>query len=163
MKKLFYISMTVFLFTSCNTKSEYTPVQGRWIKETEQEQLKTIEKQFRGLDKAMIEVGYRYQELYWGGQDKHWEYAAYQLKKIDKAIKLGLQRRPGRAKSAEYFLTSVIPEVESAIQSKDVNRFNESFELMRNNCTACHAAGTEESYPTFKVKIPTDRQSPIGI
>jgi len=49
---------------------------------TEQEKINTIEKQFRGFDNAMVETGYRYQELYWAGQDENWEYADYQLEKI---------------------------------------------------------------------------------
>ncbi|WP_196888541.1 hypothetical protein [Aureivirga sp. CE67] len=162
MKKLFIVFTLEIIFISCtNSKEQHLPVEGRWIKGSEQEKIKIIEKQFRGLDKAMVEIGYRYQELYWGGQDKNWDYANYQLKKIKKALKLGLQRRPNRAKSAEHFLNNVIPEMKKAIDAKDKNLFNEKIEFMRNSCTACHAYAGEESYPSFKVGIPTDRQSPI--
>ena len=109
----------------------------------------------------MVEIGYRYQELYWGGQDANWEYANYQLSKIKKALKLGLQRRPQRAGSATFFLEEVIPQMKNAIKSQDQKVFNEKFELMRTSCTACHATPGHESYPSFKVGIPTDRQSPI--
>lgn len=153
------ILISLYFLTSCNKKEAYQPVQGQWIKGTEKEKLNTIETQFRGFDKAMVEVGYRYQELYWAGQDENWEYANYQLQKINKAIKLGLQRRPRRTASAENFLTYVIPEVKKSIQQKDAKLFNENFKMMRTNCTACHAA---EKIPSFTVRIPTDRQSPIG-
>src|SRR5690606_15846238 len=76
-------------------------------------------KQFRGFDNAMVETGYRYQELYWAGQDENWEYADYQLEKIKIAIENGLERRPKRAKSAEHLLTSVLPEMKKLLQSRN--------------------------------------------
>mgnify|MGYP005992998241 CR=1 FL=1 len=134
--------------------------QGFWIKGNEKEQLKTIETQFRGFDKTMVEVGYRYTELYWSGQDQNWDYAKYQLQKIDKSIRLGLQRRSKRAKSATHFLTYVIPEMNKAIKSKDTAKFNKSFGMLRSNCISCHAM---EKKPSFVIQIPTNRLSPIGI
>lgn len=159
MKKFSIIVMLLLCITSCNNKETYKPAEGQWIKGSEQEKMKTIENQFRGFDKTMVEVGYRYQELYWAGQDENWEYADYQLKKIKQAIKLGLQRRPKRAASAENFLGYVIPEVRKSIKEKNKEIFNENFKMMRTNCISCHAA---EKLPSFTVRIPTDRQSPIG-
>ena len=132
--------------------------QGDWIKGNEQEKIKTIEKQFRGFDNAMVETGYRYQELFWAGRDENWEYAAYQLEKIKIAIENGLQRRPKRAKSAEYFLTHVLPEMQKSVSDKDTAEFNRTFLALTSNCNNCHAA---EKVPFFAVKTPTERQSPI--
>lgn len=156
--KQFYLLISILFLLSCNNKTEYVPAQGQWIKGNEQEKLKTIENQFRGFDKTMVEVGYRYQELYWAGQDENWEYANYQLQKINKSIKQGLQRRPKRANSAEYFLSYVIPEVNKSINAKDKGLFDKNFNLMRINCTNCHA---KEKVPSFIVGIPKFRQSPI--
>ena len=107
---------------------------------------------------AMIETGYRYQELYWAGQDQNWEYANYQLKKIKVAIENGLQRRPKRAKSAEYFISSVLPKMQKAIDSKSKYFFDESFEDVTLNCNNCHAM---EKVSYFNVQKPLQRQSPI--
>ncbi len=157
------ILFSISLFVSCSNSSQKTieqeSAQGEWIVGNEQEKLELIESQLRGFDKTMVEVGYRYQELYWGGQDQNWEYAIYQLKKIEKSIRQGLVRRPKRAESAQYFLNEVIPEVQSAIDAKDTLLFNQSFEVMRTNCNNCHVM---EKVPTFTVQIPTFRQSPIG-
>lgn len=161
MKHLLKFSLLIGMLlslSSCNSKEKYQPVQGKWIKGTEQEQLKTIESQFRGFDKTMVEVGYRYQELYWAGEDENWDYASYQLQKINKTIKLGLQRRPKRAASADNFLNYVIPEVRKSIKAKNKVDFDKNFKMMRTNCTSCHMA---ERVPSFTVQIPTDRQSPI--
>jgi len=157
MKQIFILILTLGLF-ACNQHSEKETAQGVWIKGTEKEKIKTIEKQFRGFDNAMVETGYRYQELFWAGQDQNWEYADYQLEKIKIAIENGLERRPKRAKSAEHFLTYVLPEMQKSLQSKDTLIFNKNFQTMTINCNSCHAM---EKVPFFKVQIPTERQSPI--
>lgn len=144
---------------ACNQKTEQSNSQGDWIKGTEAEQIKTIEKQFRGFDNAMVETGYRYQELYWAGQDQNWEYADYQLEKIRIAIENGLERRPKRAKSAEHFLTYVLPEMKESVEKKDMKIFSDSFQTLTTNCNSCHAM---EKVPFFNVQIPTERQSPIS-
>ena len=156
MKRFIYTTSLLFLL-SCNNKSD-SIAQGNWIKGTEQQKLEKIEKQFRGFDNAMIETGYRYQELYWAGQDRNWEYANYQLDKIKLAIENGLERRPKRAKSAEHFLTYVLPEMKKSLEKKDTKIFNNNFQTMTNNCNSCHAM---EKVPFFSVQIPTERQSPI--
>ena len=108
MKKVLSI-FSLFIIFSCTKEKTNNTIQGEWIQGTENQKINIIEKQFRGFDMAMIETGYRYQELYWAGQDQNWEYANYQLKKIKVAIENGLQRRPKRAKSAEYFISSPAP------------------------------------------------------
>lgn len=156
--KLFMTILLTFVIFSCNLQTEQKNVQGDWIKGTEKEQIKTIEKQFRGLDNAMVEIGYRYQELYWAGKEQNWEYANYQLEKIKLAIENGLIRRPKRAKSATYFLTNVLPEMKKALEKKDSKIFNQNFKKLTISCNSCHAM---EKVPFFSVQIPTERQSPI--
>jgi len=147
-----------FILFSCNQQADKSYVKGDWIKGTEQEQLKIIEKQFRGFDNAMVETGYRYQELYWAGQDENWEYAEYQLEKIKIAIENGLERRPKRAKSAEHFMIHALPEMKKSLESKDTAIFNHGFQMLTINCNACHAM---EKVPFFNIQIPTNRLSPI--
>jgi hypothetical protein len=149
------VIISFLAFQSCNKEKT---IQGDWIKGTELEKLKTIEKQFRGFDNTMVETGYRYQELYWAGQDENWEYANYQLEKIKTTIENGLERRPKRAKSAEHFLNYVLPEMQKSINSKNSAIFNKEFQKMTINCNNCHAM---EKVPYFAVKTPMERQSPI--
>lgn len=142
--------------TSC--RNEKNNQQGDWIKGTEKEKIKTIEKQFRGFDNTMVETGYRYQELYWAGQDTNWEYARYQLGKIRITIENGLQRRPLRAKSAEHFLNLVLPEIQKSVDNRDTVTFTKGYLELTASCNSCHGM---EKVPFFTVKIPTQRQSPI--
>lgn len=154
-KNLFFL--VGFLAFACNDNPSDT-AQGSWIKGSEGEKINKIEKQFRGFDQAMVETGYRYQELYWAGQDENWEYAEYQVKKIRIAIENGLERRPKRAKSAEHFLENVLPEMEQSIESRDKIIFKKGFETFTNSCNSCHAM---EDVVFFNVKIPSNRLSPI--
>ena len=150
--------MSLISFSVCSMSCEQITSDGQWIKGTDEEKIETIEKQFRGFDMAMVETGYRYQELYWAGQDENWEYAKYQLEKIRKTIDNGLERRPKRAASAQAFLNVTLPEMQRAIDSKDLPTFNQDFETLTLNCNSCHE---KEKVPHFVVKTPRERQSPI--
>jgi hypothetical protein len=149
--------IVMLTMTACHTQTDNT-AQGDWIKGSTTEQVKLIEKQFRGFDVAMVETGYRYQELYWAGQDENWDYAAYQVGKIKVAMENGLERRPNRAASAGHFLGTVLPEMQQAIATKDSVVFNQSFRTLTIQCNSCHAM---EQVPFFTVKPPIIRQSSI--
>lgn len=154
--KYFPLLTIILLLSACNQKQE--TAQGKWINGTDQEKVEIIENQFRGFDMAMLETGYRYQELYWAGQDENWEYADYQLEKIQKAVENGLERRPKRAQSAQHFLTVTLLQMKEALKKRDPVIFNENFQILTNSCVSCH---TMEKVPFFAVKTPTERQSPI--
>jgi len=149
--------LLVIVILACTQKNNH-PAQGNWIKGSEKEQIETIEKQFRGFDNAMVETAYRYQELYWAGQDENWDYAKYQIEKIKLTIENGLQRRPKRAKSAEHFLTFTLPEMLKAVKSKDTAVFNSGFQFLRTACKNCHVM---ENVPFIQSIIPTVRLSAV--
>lgn len=149
--------IAILLLYSCKNRQE-SSLQGEWIQGTNQEKINIIESQLGGFDKAMVETGYRYQELYWAGQDENWPYAYYQLEKIRKAIRNGLERRPKRSKSATYFMTVSLPAMEKALKEKDTAVFNDKFQTLTNSCISCHAM---EKVSHFTVKKPLYRPSPI--
>lgn len=105
--------------------------EGGWLDGTVDEKFETVAKQLRGFDMAMVETGYRYNELYWAAQDSNWGYAEYQVLKIRTAIENGLERRPRRAKSAQTFLTIVVPAVEEAIAKRDVTLLQKRLGTLR--------------------------------
>ena len=110
----------------------------------------------RGLDVAMVEIGYRYQELYWAGVDENWEYADYQREKIDLALENALERRPKRRASAEAVFMPALEELRQAIALK--RGFQVAFARTTTACNSCHVA---ESVPSFHVAPPTERTSSI--
>ena len=129
-----------------------------WIRGDSQERWTTVERQLRGLDIAMVEIGYRYQELYWAGVDSNWEYATYQAKKIGLALENALERRPKRRASAASLFVPALENVEKAIASMKPAAFGEAFEQMSAACNSCHTA---EGVASFYVEAPTDRTSSI--
>lgn len=131
---------------------------GNWIRGDSTVRWTTVARHLRGLDVAMVEIGYRYQELYWAGVDSNWEYADYQLKKIDLALENALERRPKRRVSSDAIFVPSSAELKQAIALKEWPRFDEGFSRMTAACNSCHVA---EGVPSFYVELPTDRQSSI--
>jgi hypothetical protein len=160
MKTILLIFILVFAgLYACNSGDKSKPAGAEgWLKGDENQKFETIARQLRGFDMAMVETGYRYQELYWAGKDENWDYAVYQAEKIKVAIENGLERRPKRAASAQDFLNIALPDMNKAIDSRDTIQFKQSFNTLTANCMACHAL---EKVPFVTVKIPVERQSPV--
>ncbi len=135
-----------------------SPSGGEWLKGSPPEQVRTIEKQLRGLDVTMAEIGYRFTELYFAGQDGNWDYAKYQAEKIDLALRLALERRPKRAQSAQPFLEQDLPFVRQVIEAGDRARFPQAMDRLRAASMKCH---TNENVPYFTVELPEHRISPV--
>ena len=131
---------------------------GTWIRGDPSVRWTTVARQLRGLDVAMVEIGYRYQELHWAGVDSNWEYADYQLKKIDLALENALERRPKRRASAEAVFAPSSRELKQAIALKQLPGFEEGFSGMTTACNSCHVS---EGVASFYVELPTDRRSSI--
>lgn len=156
---------SIIFFISCNnSESEQTvaeedlltqPIGSQdWLTGNLEEKLETITNHLRGFDMAMVETGYRHVELYWAGRDENWDYAAYQVQKLQLAIERGLERRPARAASAQQYLEQALPSMEKAVQERDTELFNREFEIFTQSCNACHHA---EQVPHFNVQIPENR------
>ncbi len=158
LKKLTYligISLFSYILISCN--KEENP-QGKWLTGSKQEQINKIEDHFRGFGVAMMEIGYRYQELYWAIKDENWGYADHQLHEIEEGFELALEKRPERAKSAHHFKTITLPEMDKLVDAKDTTNFEQVFANMTNACNSCHAM---EEMPFITVKTPLKRLSPV--
>jgi hypothetical protein len=112
----------------------------------------------RGFDVAMMEVGHRYIDLYWTGEDANWEAAAYELQKLRLAIENGLERRPKRATSARPFLAGPLAAMDEAVAARDPKLFETRFQELTAGCNACHAL---EQVPFFEIRPPESRLSPI--
>jgi hypothetical protein len=142
---------------SHSTVGEHPP-QGSWLRGTTDERFQQVERQLRGFDKTMVEVGYRFTELYFAGQDQNWDYAQYQIEKLETALRLGLERRPKRAASAQSFLTESLPATLEVVEKADSDLFQVEIERLRSACMNCHVL---EEVPYFTVEIPEHRLSPI--
>jgi hypothetical protein len=155
---LLWLVLMASLTISCGQQAD-EGAQGEWLRGTQKEKLSTLERQLRGFDVAMVEMGYRYQELYWAGVEKNWDYARYQVEKIALVMEWGLERRPRRRASAEDFLRNALPPVKAAAEARDSIQFLVSFDSLTAGCNQCHA---KEKLPYFAVRRPLTKPSPIG-
>lgn len=130
-----------------------------WLTGSTEQRFLKVEKQLRGLDQAMAEIGYRYGELLRGSRERNWEYAKYQAEKIDLSLKLALERRPKRAPSSQPFLNEDLPAVLQAIQSKDGQQLDRALERLHNSCIACHRA---ENVLYFRESVERIRTNAIS-
>ncbi len=134
-------------------------IEYRWLPSNDAEKLKALEDQLGGFSQAMMEVGYRYNELYWAGTDRNWDYADYQLEKLVATMELGFERRPARRASGQPFLNEDVPAVQQAIESEDGELFDEQIQALTQSCNTCHA---EEAVPFIVVQPRADRLSPVA-
>ena len=129
-----------------------------WIRGDPDERFGIVEKHLRGLDVAMAEIGYRYAELFFAAQDRNWDYADYQMDKIELALKLAVERRPKRAASASAFFAEEWAAVEAGVRSRQPDQARHALERLRTACMKCHVA---EQVPFFTVQVPEQRQTSI--
>lgn len=128
-----------------------------WLQGNVDERLETVAGQLGGFGATMIEVGHRYGELYFAGQDRNWGYAEHQIEEIEAAMELGLQRRPSRAANAAM-LDPALEAVEAAVEARDAAAFDPAFAHLTATCNACHLA---EDVRFIHVATPTHRTSAI--
>lgn len=125
-----------------------------WLTGDSHQKFDTLADQLGGFDQTMIEVGYRYIELYWAGEDENWDYARYQIDEMRSAMASGFVRRPAREASAEAFMNNALPAIEQAAVQGDAELFRERFGNLTMHCTACHMM---EDVPFIVVEKPTVR------
>lgn len=142
MKKSIFIVVILLsgmaAINSCQQQATEETFETEWIGSEKQEIINNIEFQFQGFSRTMVEVSYRYQELYWAGQDKNWGYAEYQREHIVEALEQGFMRRPEHEESAQSFINVALPNIEKAIQAEDQQVFSEAFTNLTSTCYTCH-------------------------
>jgi small-conductance mechanosensitive channel len=148
------------VISACQTQtSEQEQFETRWLGKNLQEILNNIEEQFAGFSGTMVEISYRYKELYWAGQDENWEYALYQIEHIEEALEQGFMRRPEREASAQQFVNQSLPEIEAIANEGDKEAFLVSFTELAAACNTCH---NMEEVEFMVVDIPKVRTSVIS-
>lgn len=100
-----------------------------------------LQKQLRGFDEPMLEVGERYRSFREALGRGNYDLAAYQWRKIRMVIENGIERRPGRADNArQVFLDSTWDEVRVGVESRTHTKAVAAYELANSSCQACHVA-----------------------
>jgi hypothetical protein len=129
-----------FLLAEARRWRGKAPPAAPWLTGEAREKFTRVEKHLRGLDVAMAEITYRYGELIIAGRARNWDYAKYQAEKIDLALRLAVERRPKRAKSARPFLDADLPKVLDAVKAKDGGKLDKAMAALHDACVQCHKA-----------------------
>ncbi|WP_226389417.1 hypothetical protein [Penaeicola halotolerans] len=162
MKKSHIAVLSTMLFAviiyACQPESKDAG-EGGWLKGSPDEKFNTLANQHGGFSHTMWEVGYRYNELYFAGQDQNWGFAAHQVEHIEEAIEAGLIRRPEHAESAASFLEYTLPAIDAAIEKKDTVEFAKTFSMLTTACNSCHI---KQDHQYVNIVTPTSRMSPVG-
>ena len=152
----------ILILFFCNLFAENSySTTSNWLIETEsdEQKFKKIQKQFRGFDLAMVEVGYRFNSFYFALQDKNYDLAQYQLDKIKKAIENGTERRPKRKQNSEtMFLNGQYDAMSKALSTKSSLQIQKEYINTKKLCNACHVA---EKVPFIHVIDPKYRWQPV--
>ena len=149
--------MAAIMIGACQTETDQR-IETRWAGENLEEVIASIENQIGGFDQTMIEVHYRYKELYWAGQDENWEYADYQLDEMMGSMEKGFIRRPDREASASQFMNQVSSRLQEAIENGDKDAFMEQFNRFASSCNTCHEM---EEVAFIPVIIPENRTTAV--
>ncbi len=151
----------LFLDLKSIAHAQTQPIQAlsHWLQGTQEQRWEKTARHFRGLDQAMIEIGYRYSELYWAGQEKNGAYVRYQLDKIELALQLAIERRPKRRASADLFLKQDLAEFRQALVQAQPQDFNAHFARLTQACNRCHQI---EQVPFIHIQAPEQRLSPVS-
>lgn len=129
--------------------------------ENETERFERLQKQLRGFDQPMWEVGERYDSLHAALQSENYELALYHWDKIATTIENGIAKRPGRSDSARaLFLDSAFPEVRAGLEQRTPDAAWQAFGIARSACMSCHQAEKVEymnNQPLFELPTPADQ------
>lgn len=106
----------------------------------------------------MIEVGERYQNLYWAAKQGKWQFAVYQTEELKELLEKLQVVSPKRAASTEEFLDAVYPMLPEAAKTRDWKKFEPAFEKMRHECVACHG---KNEMGFVQLPIPRRATSPV--
>lgn len=154
MRTFLLLATLLIIILSCTSNQQTEKVEGSWLQGDKKTVIETIERQFDGFSRTMVEVHYRYEELYWAGQDENWEYADYQLEHIFEAIEKGYERRPERKLNSLEFLGAPHEMVQKAIDARSLDQFNMAFRMYNAACKSCHI---KENVAFIQTIIPENR------
>ncbi len=156
---LFLGAMAVMAISACQDQTEQR-LETRWAGETMEEIIATLEDQIGGFDQTMMETNYRYNELFWAGNDENWGYAAYQLEEMLGSLEKGFLRRPEREASATQFVNLTSSQLMETIEKEDRDAFMKAFSTFAGSCNTCHGM---EDVPFIQVIIPETRMSIVKL
>jgi hypothetical protein len=117
---------------------------------------------------VMQDVGYHFSNLWFAGQNKHWELATFYLGETRSHLRWAVRIIPVRKDTAgveiklEELLQAMenapLKQLEEAITAKDSATFEKAYRFSLETCYACHKASDK---PFLRPQIPKQPETPI--
>lgn len=143
MRKTSMIALTFYLAGACSATEAEELSQNDWLLSVENDngRFRLLQKQMRGFDQPMWEVGERFERLHDALQRANYELAVYHWDKIKTTIENGVAKRPARGENARrLFLGDSWTNVRAAFASGDRRKAWDGFDSARTACQSCHQA-----------------------
>lgn len=110
-----------------------------------------------GFGEFMSATQVRHAKLWFAGEAKNWDLAAYEIDEIKEGLEDAAKLHPIHkdvpvADMIKSNLDAPLSELEKAIKAKDEGRFARAFDGLTSACNACHTAA---SYGFIKIQRPT--------
>ena len=80
----------------------------------------------------------RHTELWFAGESKNWDLAAYELRQLKAGLTEAALMYPGVPVSGITTMSAPIQDIAHSIAEKNVGKFKSSFANLTSGCTACH-------------------------
>lgn len=166
MRQIFLTALTLSLVITAAEVSESRAeelTQNDWLlrAESDEARFRLIQRQMRGFDQPMWEVGERFERLHDALKRQNYELAVYHWDKIKTSIENGVAKRPARGESARnLFLGEPWNEVRAGLISADRKKAWDAFDKAREACQSCHQAekvGFMNQQAVFDLARPSER------
>lgn len=100
-----------------------------------------------GLGEIMAQSASRHAKLWFAGQAKNWDLAAYEIDELHEGLEDAAKYHPSHkdikqpipALIAQY-MDQPLAEIEQAISDKNLPAFNKRYDNLTAGCNACHQA-----------------------
>ncbi|MEX2495572.1 MAG: hypothetical protein WD448_05750 [Woeseia sp.] len=124
-----------------SSQSELTANDWLLSAPSDRERFESLQRQLRGFDQPMWEVGERFESMYHALERENFDLALYHWEKIGTTIRNGIAKRPARADNANaFFLGSTFETVRDSLAARQADKAWNAFTVAKAACEACHQA-----------------------
>ena len=131
-------------------------------------EIETIKGKLPDQAHAMQDVGYHFSNLWFAGQQEHWELANFYWLEVRSHLRWAVRIIPVRKDNAgrdidlkailQAFENTPLKQLEDAIKAKDKAKFEKEYRFTLETCYACHKASDK---PFIRLQMPTQPETPI--
>jgi hypothetical protein len=142
------------------------PPSNNWLLDAndDTERFRRLQVVLSGTDIPMIEISYRYEELYTAITKNNWDMGIYHWEKLRDRMNTSGMKRPARTQNIEdMFLESgVWKEMYDALKARNAKKVHSVFQSVREVCLACHVAEKVGFLNDSTVFSRTEKFPPLG-